>query len=406
MRLRAVPTSLASEAGLRAAYAAHGDELYRAARRLCGDPAQAEEIVQETFVRAWRAADRFDEQLGTMRAWLFGIMRHLVIDQARAAAVRPPRAGAFSANVDEVAFDADEIDRAILGWQVEEAMRRLTRDHQVVLAEVHLRGRPIADVAAALGVPPGTVKSRVVLRLARAPGRARRARLGRRRGQRPHDGGPPVTGDDCRRFQGALAMRALGRDDELDAALQRSPGALRGLPCGAARACADAAAAVLLVEPAPAPRTPAPRRSSSDHGSSPSVNAEASRRRWRRVAAVAAALVVFLSGRAMLFAARDRSEHPDAGLDHRDAGGHRRCRHGDADRPRLGHRGRPARAGAVRRRGVLAVADGRGRATGGRRHADRHGQPDARGARVRPWRPMTHGASGSPTRATRSCSMR
>ena len=161
MRLRAVPTSLASEAGLRAAYAAHGDELYRAARRLCGDPAQAEEIVQETFVRAWRAADRFDEELGTMRAWLFGIMRHLVIDQARAAAVRPRRAGAFSANVDEVAFDADEIDRAILGWQVEEAMRRLTRDHQVVLAEVHLRGRPIADVAAALGVPAGTVKSRV-----------------------------------------------------------------------------------------------------------------------------------------------------------------------------------------------------------------------------------------------------
>ena len=68
---------------------------------------------------------------------------------------------ASSANVDEVAFDADEIDRAILGWQVEEAMRRLTHDHQVVLAEVHLRGRPIADVAAALGVPAGTVKSRV-----------------------------------------------------------------------------------------------------------------------------------------------------------------------------------------------------------------------------------------------------
>ena len=161
MRLRAAPASLASNDGLRAAYAAHGDELYRAARRLCGDSAQAEEIVQETFVRAWRAADRFDEQLGSLRAWLFGIMRHLAIDQARAAAVRPPRAGAAAANQPEPAFDTDEIDRAIVGWQVEEAMRRLTPEHQVVLNEVHLRGRAIADVAAELGVPAGTVKSRV-----------------------------------------------------------------------------------------------------------------------------------------------------------------------------------------------------------------------------------------------------
>ncbi len=161
MRLRAIRPSLASEDGIRAAYAAHGDELYRAARRLCGDGAQAEEIVQETFVRAWRAADRFDEQLGSLRAWLFGIMRHLAIDQARAAAVRPPRASAAAAEQGEPVFDTDEIDRAIVGWQVEEAMRRLTTEHQVVLAEVHLRGRPIADVANELGVPSGTVKSRV-----------------------------------------------------------------------------------------------------------------------------------------------------------------------------------------------------------------------------------------------------
>jgi RNA polymerase sigma-70 factor (ECF subfamily) len=162
MRFRTGSTSLASNDGVRAAYAAHGDELYRAARRLCGDAALAEEIVQETFVRAWRAADRYDERLGSLRTWLFGIMRHLVIDQARAAAVRPLRAGSVTADSSaEPAFDADEIDRAIVGWQVEEAMRRLTTDHQVVLAEVHLRGRPIAEVAGDLGVPEGTVKSRV-----------------------------------------------------------------------------------------------------------------------------------------------------------------------------------------------------------------------------------------------------
>lgn len=162
MRFRTAPPSLASNDGVRAAYAAHGDELYRAARRLCGDGAVAEEIVQETFVRAWRAADRYDERLGSLRTWLFGIMRNLVIDQARAAAVRPLRAGSVPAgSVPEPVFDADEIDKAMVGWQVEEAMRRLTTDHQVVLAEVHLRGRPIGDVASDLGVPEGTVKSRV-----------------------------------------------------------------------------------------------------------------------------------------------------------------------------------------------------------------------------------------------------
>jgi len=161
MPVRADGPSLATEDGIRAAYAAHGDELYRAARRLCGDSAQAEEIVQETFVRAWRAAARFDEELGSLRAWLFGIMRHLAIDQARAAAIRPPRARGDSTGRPEPVFDTDEIERAIVGWQVEEAMRRLTTEHQVALTEVHLRGRPIAEVAAALGVPPGTVKSRI-----------------------------------------------------------------------------------------------------------------------------------------------------------------------------------------------------------------------------------------------------
>lgn len=165
MRFRTGRPSLASNDGVRAAYAAHGDELYRAARRLCGDGALAEEIVQETFVRAWRAADRFDERLGSLRTWLFGIMRNLVIDQARAAAVRPRRLGPIDAaraeRAAEPVFDVDEIDRAIVGWQVEEAMRRLTTDHQIVLAEVHLRGRSVAVVAEELGVPVGTVKSRV-----------------------------------------------------------------------------------------------------------------------------------------------------------------------------------------------------------------------------------------------------
>src|ERR1019366_9736012 len=79
----------ADAAGLRVAFVAHGGELYGYARRSLGDPRAAEDVVQETFIRAWRARDRFDTNLGTLRTWLFTIARRVVIDHARARAIRP-----------------------------------------------------------------------------------------------------------------------------------------------------------------------------------------------------------------------------------------------------------------------------------------------------------------------------
>ena len=152
---------LGDEDGLRAAYSAYGAELYRAACRALRDGHLAEEAVQETFVRAWRAADRFDEQLGSLRTWLFAILRNIIIDLARADAVRPVRAVVDSrASESERPAEPGELDRALLAWQVEEALTRLSDDHRRVLVEVHLHGRPLAHVAAELGVPVGTVKSR------------------------------------------------------------------------------------------------------------------------------------------------------------------------------------------------------------------------------------------------------
>ena len=67
MARRTRGTTLASDADLRAAYAAHGAELYRFALRSLGDTGLAEEAVQDTFVRAWRAADRHDRRRGPVR---------------------------------------------------------------------------------------------------------------------------------------------------------------------------------------------------------------------------------------------------------------------------------------------------------------------------------------------------
>ncbi|HUI47600.1 MAG TPA: sigma-70 family RNA polymerase sigma factor [Acidimicrobiia bacterium] len=149
---------LTSDDGVRAVYAAHGPELYRFALRSLGDRGLAEEAVQETFVRAWQAANRFDDALGSLRTWLFAIVRNVVIDLSRARSVRPSLAADGTSN--EIVLD-DEVERVIVAWQVEEALQKLSGEHREALVEVHYKSRPYHDVARELGVPVGTMKSRV-----------------------------------------------------------------------------------------------------------------------------------------------------------------------------------------------------------------------------------------------------
>jgi RNA polymerase sigma-70 factor (ECF subfamily) len=149
------PSALSRERDVREAYAAHANELYGFAQRSLGDSGLAEEAVQETFLRAWRAGDRFDPQIGSLRTWLFAILRNVVIDLGRARAARP------TVVESSVEPSVEPFDEALLGWQVEEAMRRIGKQHREVLVETFYRGRPYAEVAEQFGVPEGTVKSRV-----------------------------------------------------------------------------------------------------------------------------------------------------------------------------------------------------------------------------------------------------
>ncbi|HET7444013.1 MAG TPA: sigma-70 family RNA polymerase sigma factor [Solirubrobacterales bacterium] len=148
--------ALSRERDVRDAYAAHAGELYGFAVRSLDDAGLAEEAVQETFVRAWRAGERFDPEIGSLRTWLFAILRNVVIDLGRARSVRPrvgPEGG--------IEPSVEPLEEALLSWQVEEAMRRIGDDHRRVIVETYYRGRPYAEVAEELGVPEGTVKSRV-----------------------------------------------------------------------------------------------------------------------------------------------------------------------------------------------------------------------------------------------------
>ena len=164
MALRA-PRSLAltRDGGVREAYAAHGGELYRFAMRSLGDVGAAQDVVQETFLRAWRSHDRFDPELASLRVWLFAIARNVVVDHARRAGARPwLRQLSEPADLETAADTSpDPSDRLLRGWVVEEALRRIGEDHRHAIVETYLRDRPYAEVAAELGIPVATLRTRV-----------------------------------------------------------------------------------------------------------------------------------------------------------------------------------------------------------------------------------------------------
>lgn len=147
------------EALLRSAYAEHGRAMLAYATRLLGgDRMAAEDVVQEALVRVWRKREGLDDGKGSARGWVLTIVRNLVIDRARARAARP-REVADSARHPPLASDpADAITDGVVVWQ---AMEQLSSDHRAVILELYFTRRSLSEAAAVLGVPPGTVKSRI-----------------------------------------------------------------------------------------------------------------------------------------------------------------------------------------------------------------------------------------------------
>lgn len=136
----------------------HGPALWAYCLRLTNhDRARAEDVVQETLVRAWRNHDRLDESQGSVRSWLFTVARNIVIDGWRS---RHARSELSVAEVPEGAIDDDATDRLLTSWVVAEALGTLSSEHQAVLLECYFRGASVAEAARRLEIPEGTVKSR------------------------------------------------------------------------------------------------------------------------------------------------------------------------------------------------------------------------------------------------------
>jgi RNA polymerase sigma-70 factor (ECF subfamily) len=127
--------------------------------RALNDDGLAEEAVQETFLRAWRAADRHDPKRSSLRTWMFAIARNVTIDLARARRTRPRRAGAEVERAQQGAEDTAE--ESLRSWEIEEALRHIGPHHRHAIVQTYYRDRPCAEVAAEAGVPVGTMRSRL-----------------------------------------------------------------------------------------------------------------------------------------------------------------------------------------------------------------------------------------------------
>jgi RNA polymerase sigma-70 factor (ECF subfamily) len=142
---------------MRSLYSEHAAPLWRYTLSLVRDPGRAEDIVQETLLRAWQRPQVLDQSVTSARAWLFTVARNLVIDEHRSARSRRE----FRTDSPPEQATPDRTDQVLDSWLIGEALALLSDEHREVIVRSYYRGLTTHQIATELNVPDGTVKSRM-----------------------------------------------------------------------------------------------------------------------------------------------------------------------------------------------------------------------------------------------------
>jgi RNA polymerase sigma-70 factor (ECF subfamily) len=150
--------------------ARHERAVYNVALRYMRSPELAEDVTQDSFVRAWRSLDSFRNDAGEgFRTWLLRIASNRALDVLRAQSRRPADSLDTRLDDEDSAWEPEEtgespVDfsmRDELGARLEWALGQLRPDQRIVIVLSDVQGYPYDEVAAITGVPLGTVKSRI-----------------------------------------------------------------------------------------------------------------------------------------------------------------------------------------------------------------------------------------------------
>ena len=147
-----------ADAAIRELYSCHAKALHGYVERFCPDRTSADDIVQETFIRAWRHLPQLSADDRPIRPWLFRVARNLLIDADRAARSRPM---AVQAQPSEEAGTDSGLDQVLERQLISAALEHLSPAHRTVLVETFYHGDSLATVAHQLGIPHGTARSRL-----------------------------------------------------------------------------------------------------------------------------------------------------------------------------------------------------------------------------------------------------
>ncbi|MEU3597776.1 sigma-70 family RNA polymerase sigma factor [Streptomyces sp. NPDC006798] len=153
------PPATADEDAIAELQRDHGPALLSFLQQLTyGDQQRAEDLLQETLVRAWQHPEAFDAPYESMRPWLFTVGRRLAIDARRSRLARPAEIG--DGVLATTPDPADVTETAVAQLDVRAAFGALSADHRAVLDRLYFQGLSVSETALVLGIPPGTVKSR------------------------------------------------------------------------------------------------------------------------------------------------------------------------------------------------------------------------------------------------------